>query len=312
MATAGTVTLGGIRIQVQQRADMVNSNFISTPEWNSYINNSYKELYDLLISAYGNNYYVAPALQFQTDGSTFLYPLPNGTLYSNAPAFYKLLGVDLALATSLDSFVAIQNFNFSDRNRYAVPNFQSFYGVTNLRYRLQGNSLWLTPIPAAGQTIQIWYIPEPTSLQTYFIGSTTSSSTTVTTTDTSTLSVGMQLNNAAIPAGTKINSIVTNTSMVISAAATATSASTYIQAWNDNTALDGISGWEEYIIVDAAIKVKDKEESDVSVLEKSKLDMKVRLEAMAEARDAANPARVSDTQYNDFWGSGSDYGSGAF
>lgn len=153
------MTLLQLRTAIRQRADMVNSQFITDAELNSYINQSYFELYDLLIQKYGNNYYVATALQFQTDGINMLFPLPDGTNYSGAPAFYKLLGVDLSLSNNLDSFVTIRQFDFAERNRYAVPNFQSFYGITNLRYRLNGTNLWLTPIPAANQTIQLWYAP---------------------------------------------------------------------------------------------------------------------------------------------------------
>lgn len=156
---ATTMTLAQLRTAVRQRCDMVNSTFISDAELTSYINQSYFELYDLLVQKYGDNYYVADPVTFETDGASQQYALPNGTNFSGAPVFYKLLGVDLQLANQNDSFVTIRPFNFSDRNRYAVPNFQSFYGVTNLRYRLNGDNLWLTPIPASGQTIQIWYVP---------------------------------------------------------------------------------------------------------------------------------------------------------
>lgn len=164
-----TMTLAQLRTAVRQRSDQVNSQFISDAELNSYINQSYFELYDILIQKYGDNYYSADPVVFATDGESMQFPLPNGTLsFTNgrtneagyiAPAFYKLLGVDLQLANQVQSFVTIRPFNFSDRNRYAVPNFQSFYGVTNLRYRLNGEYIWLTPTPTSGQNIQIWYVP---------------------------------------------------------------------------------------------------------------------------------------------------------
>jgi len=118
---ATTMTLAQLRTAIRQRADMVNSTFISDAELNSYINQSYFELYDLLVQKYGDNYYVATPVQFDCDGSSQQYALPNGTNFSGAPAFYKLLGVDLQLANQNDSFVTIRPFNFSDRNRYAVP-----------------------------------------------------------------------------------------------------------------------------------------------------------------------------------------------
>lgn len=166
-----SMTLLELRTATRQRADMVNSQFVSDSELTSYINQSAFELYDLMIQKYGNDYFVAAPAQFNTDGASQVYALPDGisTAFTNgftgaasyqAPRFYKLLGVDLNLQPgNPSSYVTIRKFDFADRNRYSVPNFQSFYGITNLRYRLQGNNLWLTPIPAANQVIQVWYVP---------------------------------------------------------------------------------------------------------------------------------------------------------
>lgn len=243
-----TMRLSDLRIATRQRADMVNSFFVSDDELNSYINQSYFELYDILVQKYGDDYYFAPPLTFSTDGTSQFYALPDGTNYNGAPALYKFVGLDLGLSTTQDSFVTIRPFTFAERNRYAVPNFQSFYGVTNLRYRLNGSNLYLTPVPSQGQHLRLWYIP-------------------------------------------RMNQLV-----------------------NDADTVDGISGWTEYIIIDAAIKCLQKEESDISVLGAQKMAMISRIEAAAENRDAGNPAVVSDTQSTDFWwptGSGGS-GSGAF
>jgi cytochrome c-type biogenesis protein CcmH/NrfF len=237
----GNLTLAQLRTLVRQEGDFVNSQFVTDQELNSYINQSYYELYDLMVQKYGDDYFVNPPYSFSTDGTTYLFPLPSD--------FYKLVGVDLALANSTDSYVTLHRFNFSDRNRYAVPNFQSFYGVTNLRYRLNADNIWLTPTPSQGQTIRLWYVPRLTELVA------------------------------------------------------------------DGDVADGVSGWLEYVVIDAAIKAKDKEESDTSVLMARKQAMIQRIEAAAENRDAANPMTVADNQYNDLWwpsGSGNGNGSGSF
>jgi hypothetical protein len=234
-----TMTLLQLRTALRQRTDTENSTFFSDAELNSYLNQSYFELYDILVQKFGDNYYVQTPYTITTDGTNDQYSLPSD--------FYKLLGVDLALSNSLDSFVTIQPFNFSDRNKYAVPNFQSFYGVTNLRYRLNGSQIWFTPIPASGQTVKVWYVPKMTTL----------------TSDTDTV--------------------------------------------------DGVSGWTEYIIVDAAIKVMQKQQDDPSVFLNQKAGLLQRIESAAENRDAGSPATVADTQYSDFWwpsGSGSGYSGG--
>jgi hypothetical protein len=70
-----------------------------------------------------------------------------------------------------------------------------------------------------------------------------------------------------------------------------------------------ISGWIEYVIVDAAIKALQKEESDVSILLAQKAALKVRIEAGAQNRDAGQPDTISDTRASadSAWGG---YGNG--
>lgn len=58
----------------------------------------------------------------------------------------------------------------------------------------------------------------------------------------------------------------------------------------------GISGWLEYVIVDAAIKALRKEESDTSILMAQKQALKMRIEASAKNRDAGRPDTIQDTR----------------
>lgn len=165
--TAGQITLGSLRLAAQQRADRVNSQFVTLPEWNFFINQSATELYDLLVTNYEDQYVAQPAY-FTTDGSTYQFPLPDGvTSFTNqggasyiAPPFYKLLGVDLGLNNAPNGFVTVKKFNFINRNQYVFPNTAStIYGVFNLQYRLLGNTVEFIPVPSASQPIRIWYIP---------------------------------------------------------------------------------------------------------------------------------------------------------
>ena len=303
----GTVTLGAIRTLAQQESDMLNSNFVTTTEWNSFINNSYKELYDLLVSAYGNEYYVATPYQFTTDGTNKLFNLPTD--------FYKSLGVDLQIGNSQNSFVSLKPYNFPERNKYSVPNIQAFYGYTNLKYKIVGSQIMFNMIPVGGQLIQIWYVPEPSNLQRSFIGSTTNGSAVVGVGDTSNLSINMIVSQASnsgspIPAQTNILSKITDTSITLNANAVASGNGQTLFGWFESTTLDGISGWEEYIVIDAAMKAMAKEESDIQPLLVRKQAMLKRLEDMAEARDAGEPMTVSDSRNNNLvwgeWGTGWD------
>lgn len=167
--TAG-LSLGQLRLNAQQRADRVNSNFVTMTEWNSYINQAAFELYDLLVTLF-EDYYMAPAFQFSVNGTSQFYPVPDGSsTYVNvnnqtAPAFYKLLGVDCGLGAQGNAWVTLKKFQFISRNRYVYPNVTStFLGVFNLQYRLMGNQIEFIPTPAGNQLMQMWYIPRMTQL----------------------------------------------------------------------------------------------------------------------------------------------------
>lgn len=164
---SGQMSLGQVRLNAQQRADRVNSQFVTMPEWNQYIIQAQYELYDLLISC-NQSYYIAPTAGFISDGSSYMYPLPNGVttfLDGNnqsfvAAPFYKLVGVDLGLQNANNAWVTVNQFNFIDRNKFVYPNSAStIYGVYNCQYRLMGNYIEFIPVPSGNQPFRLWYIP---------------------------------------------------------------------------------------------------------------------------------------------------------
>jgi hypothetical protein len=63
---------------------------------------------------------------------------------------------------------------------------------------------------------------------------------------------------------------------------------------NASDTFDGINGYEEYVIVGAAIRMLQKEESDTRVLLAIKQDLRQRVENSAANRDAGTPERVTD------------------
>lgn len=242
---SGIMALGQVRLLSQQMADRVNSNFVTMPEWNTYINQSYFELYDLLVTTYGDEYFVAEPYKFTTDGTEF-FDLPTD--------FYKLMGIDLGLngaSAPNAGWVTLKRFNFIARNRYVFPQTPSgYYAVNNPQYHLLGNQVQFIPPPSAGQVMRLWYVPRMTQLL------------------------------------------------------------------QDTDMLDGISGWTEYVCVDAAIKALMKEESDTSMLMMRKQGLLKRIEATAQNRDVGEPQTISDTRrYTNLYGFGSPNGdapSGGF
>jgi len=204
------------------------------------------ELYDLLIWKF-EDYNIAPAAVFYTNGVDNLYPLPDGltTFYDRntgapfvAQPFYKLRGVDLGVNTGPNGWVTMKKFTFNDRNKYFYPNTAStIYGVFNAQYRLMGDKIMFIPVPSGKQPIALWYIPRlPWLLQE-----------------------------------------------------------------TDMTSVS-ISGWIEYVIVDAAIKALTKEESDTGPLMLQKAALLQRIEAAAANRDANEPEYIQDTRNNGPWG----------
>lgn len=67
----------------------------------------------------------------------------------------------------------------------------------------------------------------------------------------------------------------------------------------DSDEFDDVNQYSEYVVVDAAIKMLQKEESDVQVLFAQKEALRQRIIAMAANRDANEPASVSDVYAED-------------
>ncbi len=218
-----TLTLAELRTQVRNRADMARSQFISDSEFNTSINASIRELYDLLSQKFGEDYF-ATSTTISTVAGTDTYALPTG--------FYRLLGVDQRVANG--EWVTLKPFMFSERNRFNTTVLRGVYGADFMRYRIQGNSLILRPVPQQITTLQIWYQPQFTSLVL------------------------------------------------------------------DGDTFDGYNGWEEFVIVDAVMKAKQKEESDVSVEMAQKQALIKRIEEAAGNRDAGMSFRVTDVRRIDF------------
>lgn len=175
-APPSEMSLAELRLRGQQRADRVNSNFVTTTEWNYMARVSMYELYDLLIGTY-ERFNTAPQVFITTNfvqnntNQIQSYPLPDGvTNYLGgtlggvsglpAQAYYKLVGVDLGVNTSNNAWVTVKRFDWIDRNNYVYPNSTStIYGVYNMRYNILNNNLVIIPNPAGNQQLRLTYSP---------------------------------------------------------------------------------------------------------------------------------------------------------
>jgi len=213
-------TLATLRTRVRERADMVDSDFISDTELLTYINESYAELYDILVATY-EDYYTEETSLSLSDGS--------GTI--SLPAdFYKLRGLDKDVG---GQWTAVYKFNFNDRN--ARPTGARNPQLRETYYRIVRQDLKLAPEATADGSYRLWYIPEFTAL--------------VAESDT----------------------------------------------------VDVPAGFDEYIVIDAAIKCLVKEESSTAALDNAKAAMMKRIENMAANRDADQAESISDVNEILYW-----------
>lgn len=198
-----TYTRLELRTVIRQRADMVNSLFVTDAEFNTYIDQSYAWLYDLLVGAYGEDYFVSN-VDFTTTVNTTFYSFATIAL----DTFYKLHGIGLLEGNGHE--IILQKY-------------------------MQGQRGDTTNLPEAGKIIRVYYIPAPSKLA------------------------------------------------------------------SDAATVDGVSGWEELIIVDCAIKAKDKEESDTQVLMQEREYLLLRIEQMSQNRDANMPDKPTDVRSRFDW-----------
>lgn len=144
-----TVTLSDIHYQARLRADKVGSTYIKKDELTSYVNSSYAELYDLLVGAYGNDYYLK-LYTFATSNGVDEYSLPAD--------FYKLIGIDFKITASRR--LTLRPFQFNERNRYQEGAYWSaVVGISGPRYHLQADKIKFRPKPDGNYDIDFWYIP---------------------------------------------------------------------------------------------------------------------------------------------------------
>jgi len=168
----GQINLGYLRYMSQLRADKLNSQYLTTDEWNFNIEQSKCELYDILVTKFGDDYFLAPPLIIPLTGLQY-YPLPDGSNYPingvNSPACYKLLSVAGNISGAAPGpnagWVPLARFNVSDLYKYTTfPNQAgSLNNIYQAAYREIGSNLWIIPTNQ-GQLIQILYVPIATQL----------------------------------------------------------------------------------------------------------------------------------------------------
>lgn len=138
-------TLGDMRSDVRLRADMPGNQFVTDSEINEYLNQSLAELYDMLIAARGQEYYIATQT-ITTSAATETYALP--------ATHYETLYVELDYSGSR---VRMGSYSLHERAEI-IGTADANPGVPR-RFRLSAGNISFLPVPDAAYTIRHFYAP---------------------------------------------------------------------------------------------------------------------------------------------------------
>lgn len=153
---ARTVTLASLQNRVLWRANMEGTTFITTEELTHYINSGIAELYDIVLTSYGDEYYDSTQTVTTTSGTA---------AYALASDFYKLNYVD---ATINGRTINLSKYNKEERNLFLTGT--GWSTLDPIYYRLTGGtttssgSITFIPTPAGAYTVTLHYTPAPPRL----------------------------------------------------------------------------------------------------------------------------------------------------
>lgn len=208
-------TLLQLRTRARQRADMVNSTFVTDAELTGYINLGFSELYDIVVSAFEDYF---------TTSTTFT--VSSGNTYTLPATFYKLRGLDFSVN---GAYQACREFSFNERNDTGLD--AAWRTSSPRAYRVFADTLMLQPSLAATGDYKLWYVPSPT----FLVGDTT-------------------------------------------------------------TVPESLSkfGWDEYIVLYAAERMLDKEETATTTIQAERAQIANRVTQMAANRQVSQSSTIQD------------------
>ena len=282
------VSLTELRLLTRQRADQENSQFVNDIELTRYLNNSWGELYSLINENFNEDYFTTTSTVSMVSG-TDTYDLPSD--------FYKMRGVDLVV-TSTES-VPLKRYNWAQRTRNALTVYARDY-----KYRVQKGSIVFSPVPSTTDSVKLYYIPSPKRLLSKDTTAITRGTSTMWTTGSHEFVVGDLITGQNFLATdynvdqtvTAIGANTVTTDLDSSGLADPTSYGSI------ESRFDFYSGWDEYIIIDSAIKIMIKEEADATALLLQKNQLRERIITESQNRDAGEPEVVTDVvSYDKFY-----------
>ncbi len=320
------VSLAELITRIRQRADMVDTQFVTDEELTSYCNESLGELYDLIIGSAAQEYFMRSCNIYELppwrrglsagDPAWFRdgfmsrdgkvpdilpgteFEVGDGTYAMLPPDFYKILGVDANVGQDNIPW-KLTPYNFNKRDNMAPFNGTWQKGLT-MQYRLagrmakmydrQGPTALQPPLPPSAFSL---FANAPGTGEDEIIASQQvglfSAQTLYLTPFPPTLpNEGRSLITVwyiPLPPRFFYETVLDDedpAQVVLSP---------------DTQFVPGFAHWDEYLTVDVAMRIRDKEESETQLLLVQKQNITQRILAQAPTRDAQFPETVQDTSY---------------
>lgn len=147
-----SITATNLLTAAMRRADVENSSFVGSAEGYALINAVGAEMHDEIVSRLGVDRMLTSTTATVSGGSnTFTIPA----------AVYIVRGVD---RDEGGRWIPLRGAPWDSRGRYASGNF--WYRSNDIEYRVQGSTIYLTPVDSADGTYRIWYVPAWTEVTT--------------------------------------------------------------------------------------------------------------------------------------------------
>ena len=297
-----------LALSVRQRADAGgqenafggnSEEFITDQEMLTMLNASVGVVWDVLTQKFPSNY--AWGYDGNASGQGYFVPIVQGKYQYQLPFdFYKEKGVDLSLDASLQNWSTMRPYTLRDRNLFSYPlqTVLAYAGWQNMRWQIQGNQINFLPKqgPLPG-IVRLLYCPAAPML--------------VATLPAAYATATVYAQGALVYASVSVNGEPALNQVFVALNAGTSGGSAPI--WPvpgtvpDNgilwayqgpqslfaTTFDGISGYEDLVVLDAAIKCMVKEESDPSALMAQRTEWMDRINEAAANRNAGDPMVLS-------------------
>ena len=304
-----------LALSVRQRADLGgqqnafggnSAENITDSEMVTMLNASYGWVWDVLSQKFPENYSWGNGGQSNAF-TGYSFPIVQGTYIYNTPFdLYKVKGIDLALDSSGQNWASVRPFTLKERNLFSFPLFTTlaYAGWQNMRWQLQGNLIQMLPQvgPLPGLMRMLYTpccptlvakIPTLVTINTAYVTGDLIYKSISTNGEPAVSQVFVTLNGGntgailpvlVVPGYGQQNGIVIANSVQWAYQG---------PLWNFTTTLDGISGYEDLVVLETAIKCGVKQESDVSAMMAEKQEWMARINQAAENRMAGDPMTIS-------------------